>query len=131
RRVNADGNQLDVAADAVAEFLLDFAEGRGERRADGRAGGEDKIDGYGLAFHEVAVEAQPPAILVVNRDIGNLRRRVGLVAIARGFVRRCGRLSRLVAHFAQAHAALRALAGPCGPDVRVHHANVDDLIRRG
>ncbi len=60
---------MDVPA---CHELLELGEGRPHRRTDGGTGGEDEVHRHHLVFHQVGIEADRLAVLVDQRDVGNL-----------------------------------------------------------
>src|SRR5690349_2182989 len=69
RRIDADGNEANIATDLVAEFFLHASESCAERRTDRRAGREDEIDHDCLTFDEIRVEMKLASVLIEHLDI--------------------------------------------------------------
>src|SRR6185369_17975765 len=131
--IDTDRDQLQRQS-AFGGVLLHFAEGCGEWRATGSAGGEDEVNGDGFAFDEIVVEIELVAVLIVDVNVGNLcggeQFRVGGDFVV---IWRSSRRSRTRTRFwfdgSQFHAALRTAPGLRRGDIRVHRTRVDDLLR--
>ncbi|MCY1298710.1 hypothetical protein D9M70_482090 [compost metagenome] len=71
--VDADGVEVDVTSDLVAQQFLHLAQARGFQRAGVAATGEDEIDQHHLAFDQVVIEPQTAAVVAEQVDIGEVR----------------------------------------------------------
>lgn len=77
RGVEADGDQVNVFAHALAEPLLQIGEGRPGSRADVFAGGVDEVDDDHFASNKIAMKSQSFVVLVLNKHIGDRYLRFG------------------------------------------------------